>query len=104
MSGETPMPNWSKRAARVGRVVARFRLADRPRERAWDARRIGEGGGRCFGCDDSFQLGESHVEVVVAEALVMELHDECFETWKRIATGPPSGDRAGGDAEAAEGD
>jgi hypothetical protein len=40
------------------------------------------------------------VQVVVAETLVMELHDECFETWKRIATGPPSGGRA----EAAEDD
>ena len=86
--------DWSERAARVGRAVARFRLAGRPEMRAWEARRIAEGGGHCFGCDETFRPGETHVEVVVAQTLLMELHEDCFDAWKRFAVRRPAGNDA----------
>jgi hypothetical protein len=82
-----PTGDWSQRAVRVGRAVARFKLATQPKVQAWQVRRVVEGGERCFGCDENFQADESHLEVTVARTLVMRLHEDCFEAWKKMAVG-----------------
>jgi len=56
--------DWARRAARVGRCVARFRLATKPHVQAWRATRVATGGARCVGCGDLFQPHEPHVEVL----------------------------------------
>jgi hypothetical protein len=90
--------DWSNRAVRVGRAVARFKLVARPHLQAWEARRTAEPGTRCFGCDEAFG-DESHYEIVVAQTLLMRLHDDCFEAWKKLAAGAPgNGGNGGGPA------
>jgi hypothetical protein len=76
--------DWARRAARLGRSVARFRLS-KPHVANWRAEHVTTGGARCVGCDDPFEPGESHVEVVMAQTVVLELHDECFQVWERFA-------------------
>jgi hypothetical protein len=39
------------------------------------------------GCGDPFQPDEPHVEVLAAQTVVLEFHDECFEVWERFAQG-----------------
>lgn len=90
--------DWSQRAVRVGRAVARFKLATQPQLQAWQARRVSEGGDHCFGCDEQFRPDEAHLEIVVARTLVMRLHEDCFEAWKKMAAGEP--DRNGHAADA----
>jgi hypothetical protein len=87
MTASAPSGDWARRAGRVGRCVARFRLASKPRVQAWQMNRVTSAGARCVGCDDEFQPGELHVEVVVARTVLMELHDECFDVWTRFAQG-----------------
>jgi len=79
--------DWVRRAARLGRCVARFRLASRPQVANWRTERVTTSGARCVGCDDPFEPGESHIEIVVAQTIVLELHDECFEVWERFGQG-----------------
>ncbi len=83
----SPSEGWARRAARVGRCVAKFRLTNKPQVQGWRTSRVSTGGARCIGCDDPFQPGELHVEVIAAQTLVLELHDECFEVWTRFAQG-----------------
>ena len=81
--------DWARQAARVGRCVAKFRLTSKPQLRNWRTSRVTTGGARCIGCDEPFQPGEPHVELVAAQTLVLELHDECFEIWRRFAERGP---------------
>ena len=53
----------------------------------WRTERVTTSGARCVGCDDPFESGESHIEIVVAQTIVLELHDECFEVWERFGQG-----------------
>jgi hypothetical protein len=62
-------------------------LASRPQVANWRSARVTTSGARCVGCDDPFESDEAHVEVVVAQTIVLELHDECFEVWQRFALG-----------------
>jgi hypothetical protein len=87
MTPSASSEEWARRAARVGRCVARFRLANRPQTQGWRMNRVTAGAARCIGCDDPFEPGEAHVEVVAAQTVVFELHDECFEVWTRHAPG-----------------
>src|SRR5947209_6522412 len=105
----TPTPlsgDWARRAAHVGRCVARFRLASKPRVASWQMQRVTSVGARCVGCDDEFRPDEPHVEVVVAQAVLMELHDECYDVWTRFAQGgrPATAPPDPGAADAEEGD
>ena len=79
--------DWGRRAGRLGRCVARFRLASKPQAANWRTERVTTNGARCVGCDDPFEPDELHVEVVVAQTIVLELHDECFDVWQRFAQG-----------------
>jgi hypothetical protein len=79
--------DWGRRAGRLGRCVARFRLASKPRAANWHTERVTTTGARCVGCDDPFEAGELHVEVVIGQTVVLELHDECFDVWQRFAQG-----------------
>jgi hypothetical protein len=85
MMPSAPSGDWARGAARIGRSVARFRLASKPQVQSWGTKRVTAGGAKCIGCDDQFEAGEPHVEVVAAHTIVIELHDECFEVWRRIA-------------------
>ena len=89
MSSPSQPDSWSRRAARIGRCVAKFRLTNKPKVHTWRTSRVSSGGARCIGCDEQFQTGEPHVEVVAAQTLVLELHDECFDVWTRFAQGAP---------------
>ena len=53
----------------------------------WRTERVTTSGARCVGCDDPFEPGELHIEIVVAQTIVLELHDECFEVWERLGHG-----------------
>ena len=90
MAPSPPSEDSARRAARVGRCVAKFRLTNKPQVHGWRTRGVTSGGARCIGCDEPFQPGEPHVEVVVADTLVLELHDECFDVWMRFAQGGPA--------------
>jgi len=85
MTPSAASEDWARRAARVGRCVARFRLASKPQVQAWRTNEVTAGGGRCVGCDEQFYPGEPHVEVVAAQTVVFELHHECFDVWTRFA-------------------
>jgi|SRR6266850_1770606 len=105
MTPSAPSGDWARRAARVGRSVARFRLAGKPRVPSWQMQRVTSVGARCVGCGDEFQHDEPHVEIVVAQAVLMELHDECYDVWTRFAQGgrePAASDPVPADDEGAE--
>jgi hypothetical protein len=87
MTASASSGDWARRAARVGRCVARFRMATKPEVRAWRATRVATGGARCVGCGDPFQPDEPHVEVVAAQTVILDLHEECFGVWERFAQG-----------------
>jgi len=87
MTPSAPSGGWARRAARVGRCVARFRLAGKPTVSSWRMQRVTSVGARCVECDEEFQHDEAHVEIVVAQAVLMELRDECYDVWTRFAQG-----------------
>src|SRR6266513_4877410 len=103
MTASPPSEDWARRAARVGRCVAKFRLTSKPQVQGWRTSRVTSGGARCIGCDDPFQPGEPHVEIVAARTLLLELHDECFDVWVRFGQGGP-GPAPSGQADAEEDD